>query len=224
MFELSLDTFKYKDYNTINIDGKRIYHISEEQYYPSITTMLGHTLETEKKNILEAWKNRIGKKEADKISTDACNRGTNIHLLLERYLRNEDLDIKSFKDEHIKLFNSLKLYLKRINKIYGQEVVLFSDTLGIAGRCDLVAEYDGELAIIDYKTSSRVKSSKEIGDYWIQACFYAISHNEMFNTNIKKLIIMMGVENKLPMIFKKTINDNLMLELSERVYKFYESL
>lgn len=224
MIDLALDTFNYVDCDTISLDGRRVYHISDEKYYPSITTMLGGTIEPEKKKYLDNWKARVGSKEAQRISEAACNRGTNTHLMLERFLRNEDPQLDTFPPEHVKVFNSLRLEVKKINKVYGQEVVLYSDILGIAGRCDLIAEYKGVLSIVDYKTSTRVKSADEIGDYWIQCAFYAMAHNEMFGTNIEKLVIMMGVENHLPMIFRKTIDDELLLKLSERTCEFYDKL
>jgi hypothetical protein len=220
---LELEKYNYRDMETENVNGMRIYH-GPNGPYPSITTILGHTIETEKQNVLSAWKARVGNKEADRISAAACNRGTNTHLMLERYLRNEDPQLESFPEEHTRIFKSLKLEVRKINKIYGQEVVLYSDILGIAGRCDLVAEYQGTMAIVDYKTSTRVKSTDEIGDYWIQAAFYAAAHNEMFGTKIEKLVIMMGIEHKLPMIFRKTIDDALLLKLSERVCEFYAKL
>jgi ATP-dependent exoDNAse (exonuclease V) beta subunit len=224
MIELALDTFNYQEAETLSVEGKRVYQIPGDRYYPSITTVLGHTLETEKKDVLNAWKARVGNKKANEISAAASNRGTNTHLMLERYLRNEDPQLETFPPEHVKIFSSLRLEVRKINKVYGQEVVLYSDVLGIAGRCDLVAEYQGNLAIVDYKTSSRVKSADEIGDYWIQAAFYATAHNEMFGTNIEKLVIMMGVENHLPMIFRKTLDDELLLKLSTRACEFYDKL
>ena len=217
-------TFTYQDYSTINVDGKRIYQISDEKYYPSITTVLGQTLLSEKKSYLDAWKARVGNAKADQITNDACTRGTNTHLMLERYLRGEDPGLAEFPEAHGNIFKSLRLELRKINKVEGQEVVLYSDILGVAGRCDLIAEYQGTLAVVDYKTSSRVKNADEIGDYWIQTAFYAIAHNEMFGTNIEKLVIMMGVENHLPMIFRKVIDDDLLLKLSERVSEFYSRL
>ena len=160
--------------------------------------MLGHTLEAEKSKVLDAWRARVGNKEADRISKAAADRGTNTHLMLERYLKGEDPRVEDFSQEHAGFFLSLRLELKNINKVYGQEVVLYSHDLGVAGRCDLVAEYKGELAILDYKTSSRVKDQSEIKDYWLQTAFYAIAHNEMFGTNIKKMVILMPVLNRLP--------------------------
>ena len=224
MTELALDTFAYRDCETVNVDGKRVYVCGDDRYYPSITTILGQSLPMEKQNVLNAWRARVGNKEADRVSKAACDRGTNTHLMLERYLRNEDPKIEEFPEEHAKIFKSLRLELKKINKVYGQEVALYSDLLGIAGRCDLVAEYQGEIAIVDYKTSSRVKSADEIGDYWLQAAFYTLAHNEMFGTDIKKMVIMMGVENKLPLVFKKTISEQLIEDLMIRGLKFYESL
>lgn len=215
--------FNYKDFETVNIEGKRIYLISDEKMYPSITTVLGQT-DSEKKSVLEAWRARVGNEKADKVSRDAASRGTNVHLMIERHLKGIDPKLDEFPESHRNMFLSLRLELKKINKVIGQEVILFSDTLGVAGRCDLIAEYKDTLTIIDYKTSNRVKSIDEIEDYWLQAAFYAISHDEMFNTNIQKLVIMMGVENKLPLVFKKTIDDDLLLKLFSRVSKFYENL
>ena len=224
MAELALNTFNYKEYDTTNLHGKRIYVCGDNKFYPSITTVLGNSLPQEKSKSLEEWKARVGSKKADEITKAACDRGTNTHLMLERYLRNEDPKIEEFPENHVKVFKSLRLELNKVNKIYGQEVVLYSDVFGIAGRCDLVAEYKNEISIVDYKTSSRIKSKEEIEDYWLQTCFYAIAHNEMFGTDINKLVIMMGVENHLPMIFKKTIDENLITKLAERTCKFYEKL
>ena len=224
MIQLALNTFNYKDYETVSVEGKRVYKISDEKYYPSITTVLGGTQEPEKKSTLEAWKARVGNKEAKRIGDAAASRGTNTHLIIERYLRNEDPKLETFPPEHVKMFTSLRLQLKNINKVYGQEVVLYSDILGVAGRCDLISEYNGEMAIVDYKTSTRVKSINEIGDYWLQAAFYLTAHNELYGTNIKKMIILMGVENALPRVFKKTIDNELLLKLAERTTEFYTNL
>ena len=217
-------TFNYVDYNTINLEGKRFYHLGGDVYYPSITTMLGTTISTEKATSLELWKKRVGSKNAKKTVDDACDRGTSIHTLVERFLKNEDLKEHEFKPEHLTLFKSLKYALKRINKTYGLEVVLYSHILSLAGRCDFIGEFDNIISIVDYKTSTRIKNASEIEDYWLQATFYALAHNEIFGTDIRQLVILMGVENHLPMIFKKSITDELILKLSERQAKFYDSL
>lgn len=216
--------FNYVDAETINVEGKRIYLISDEKMYPSITTVLGGTETVEKKSALENWKQRVGNKKAEQVSRDAAARGTNVHLMLERSLKGEDPRVNEFPESHANMFRSLRLEIKKINKVFGQEVVLYSDSLGVAGRCDLIAEYQNTLTIIDYKTSSRIKDKNEIGDYWLQAAFYAIAHNEMFRTNIDRLVILMGVENKMPMVFKKTLTEDILLDLCSRVSEFYNKL
>ena len=130
MTELALNTFNYNEAETVNVEGKRVYMIDEERMYPSITTVLGQSLPMEKQNVLNAWRARVGNKEADRISKAACDRGTNTHLMLERYLRNEDPKIEEFPEGHANIFKSLRLELKKINKVYGQEVVLFSESFG----------------------------------------------------------------------------------------------
>lgn len=223
MPELKLSHFAYQDCETTNVSGVgRFYLVDAERAYPSITTVLGGTPEPEKVKSLEAWRARIGAMKADQVTQGAAQRGTNTHLMLERYMRGEDPQVDQFPQEHTKIFNSLKLELRKINTVYGQEVMLYSDALGVAGRCDLVAEYAGELAIVDYKTSTRVKTANEIGDYWLQAAFYATAHNELFGTSITKMVVMMGVENKLPMVFRKVIDDELLTKLCERVAGFYQ--
>lgn len=217
--------FDYKEFPAEMISGLgRVYHTPLGPY-PSITTMLGKSAPAEKTSYLDAWRARVGNLKADKITNDAATRGTNTHLMLERFVNGEEAyKPNEFPEAHINIFKSMRLELKKINKVYGQEVVLYSDLLSVAGRCDLVAEHQGDLSIVDYKTSSRIKNKEEIGDYWLQTAFYAIAHNEMFGTNIEKLVIIMGVENHLPMVFRKVIDDGLLLELSERVSAFYSKL
>jgi genome maintenance exonuclease 1 len=118
----------------------------------------------------------------------------------------------------------LKVALNKVNTVYGQEVVLYSHDLGIAGRCDMIADYEGELSIVDYKSSTRAKNKEDIEDYWVQTAFYALAHNEMFGTKIEKLVILMGVENKLPMVFKHRITDDLIVQLAARTGEFYDEM
>ena len=216
--------FDYQNFEAQLVQGMRVY-FTPVGPLPSITTMLGKSAPAEKTSYLDAWRARVGNSKADKITNDAATRGTNTHLMLERFVNGEEAyKLNEFPEAHINIFKSMRLELKKINKVYGQEVVLYSDILGVAGRCDLVAEHQGVLSIVDYTTSSRIKNKEEIGDYWLQTAFYAIAHNEMFGTNIEKLVIIMGVENHLPMVFRKVIDDGLLLELSERVSAFYSKL
>jgi len=220
-----VERFNYRDYKTETILGRRFYDLEEQGVLPSITSILGHTPSEETKTWMNAWKARVGETEAARKSKLATDRGTNVHLMLERYLRGEEpFQLGEFPAEHIRVFNSMKLELTKIDKAYGQEVVLFSQTIGAAGRCDLIADHQGELSIVDYKTATRMKTVDDIKDYWVQTAFYALAHNELFGTSIEKLVIIMGVENKLPLVFKKRITDEMVIELAERVDKFYAQL
>lgn len=221
---LDLARYEYVDYKTEQVLGRRFYDLGEIGLFPSITTVLGHTPTEETKQWLSAWKTRVGDQEAARKSKLATDRGTNVHEMLERFVRGETINHGDFPEEHIRVFNSMKLELTKIGAVVGQEMVLYSKALSVAGRCDMVAEHQGELAIVDYKTSGYYKSAADIGDYWLQTAFYALAHNEMYGTNIEKLVIMMGVENKLPMVFKKRLSDELVAGVIERTDKFYAEL
>lgn len=216
-------TFVYKEYETEQVLGKRFYNLGSV-LYPSITTVLGNTLPKEDEDWLEKWRARVGREEAAKKSLAATTRGTNVHTMLERFVRGDDPKLDEFPQEHQRVFKSLKLEARKINKIYGQEVVLFSNAFEVAGRCDHIGEWEGVPAIIDYKTSGKPKSEADIQDYWLQATFYALAHNEMYGTDIRKLVILMGVENSLPLTFKHTITEKHIELLAERTATFYDKL
>jgi CRISPR/Cas system-associated exonuclease Cas4 (RecB family) len=200
----------------------RFYDLGINKKYPSITTILSHTSPKEKIQSLENWKKSIGEKEAAKIARDAADRGTTLHLLAERFLKNEPLikDNENISQSHIGIFNGLKLFLNNVNEIWGQEVTLYSDILEIAGRCDLICKYKGIPSIVDFKTTTRLKTKNEIEDYFLQAGFYAFAHNEMFNTKINNLIILMVNNNGFPLEFNEKL-DNVIEKLIDRINEFY---
>lgn len=194
----------YDDLATVEVDGRRQYIIPTSglkfQTFPSITTVLGHR----KKPGLEAWKKFVGETEAKRISTIACNRGQCLHSIVERYIENESAIFeKTDMPDSIAMFEALEETLNlHVDQIRLQEKPLFSEHLRVAGRVDLIAEYDGTLAIIDFKTSSRVKTAKDIKDYYIQECAYAIMFEERTKIPITKLVTLMTVVGqKKPLIF-----------------------
>ena len=135
---------------TETIDKKRYYVTPEGKKYPSITTVLGHF---NKKAIYE-WRQRVGNKEANRISTQASRRGTKVHQMCEDLINNE-LDEKKFMPSDKETFNTIKNILENnINNIHCQEATLYSDYLKVAGRVDCVAEWNGKLSVIDFKTST----------------------------------------------------------------------
>lgn len=218
-----MSQFNYKNFDTVEIEGMRFYDLKNNKKYPSITTILGKTTPKEKIQALENWQKSLGKEEANKRTKDAANRGTKLHLLTERYLKKEPLtkDGEDITQKDLWLFNGIKLSLNKINEIWGQEVVLYSDVLEVAGRCDLVGIYNGVPSIIDFKTTTRLKNRKDIEDYFLQTAFYAIAHNELFNTRIDNLVILMVNDMGFPLEFTEKI-DNVILQLIDRIDKYYE--
>jgi hypothetical protein len=208
----------YKDLVATTSESGRVYLTPSGKKYPSITTVLGHF---GKHKIME-WRKAVGEEEANRVSARAAGRGTALHTLCERYIDNiEVFDEKTMP--HVKaMFNSLKPVIDaRVGKVYLQEVPLYSDHLRIAGRVDLIAEFDGVISIIDFKTSSRRKTSDDIKDYFEQESAYAIMFEERTGIPIVNLVTIMAVENDTePLIFKEH-RDNHAPDLVRKI-RLYE--
>jgi len=184
-------------------DGKRYYTLPDGTKLPSVTTVLG----AQKKQGIMEWRKRVGEAEANRISKQATGRGTNVHTLCERYLNNESLgDIMPDAKE---MFLSLKPLLHRINNIQYQECALWSKQLGMAGRVDCIAEFDGVLSVIDFKTSRKIKQSAHIEDYYWQTAAYALMYEELIGQPIHDLVIIMAVEDEQPLLFKQKTEDHI---------------
>lgn len=170
----------------------RLYQTPSGRFYPSMTTVLGYFT---KKSIHE-WRAAVGEEEANRVARHACTRGNAIHHTAERYLNNEENYLKKGEMPHvIQMWKSMQKVLdERVNNIIMQECPLYSDELMMAGRVDLIGEFDGELSIIDFKTSSRHKSKEEIEGYYLQECGYSIMFEERTGIRIDKLVTIMVVE------------------------------
>ena len=215
--------FDYPEIQTTEAFNLRWYLINDELEFPSITSMLGATQSLEKKASLESWYKSLGKEKAEHITQEAADHGTSVHLLIEKSLKGEEINFEEFSEKNINAFKSVKLYLKRIDEVWGQEVALFSKELRIAGRCDCVGTYKGIPSIIDFKTSIRVKTEDRIEDYKYQLAFYAQAHNEMFGTNITNGVIIMATNGGFPLEFYVDLN-KYFIKLKNRVEAFYEKL
>lgn len=213
--------FDYPDLTAESVEGMRLYKTPDGNYYPSVTTVLGGTQPEEKTKALANWANAIGQVNAKKITQAAADRGTAVHLMIERHLEGKQpFSPGEFEQPWINSFNALKLKLKNIEEIWCQEAALYSDILGIAGRVDCIGIYKGKEAIIDFKTSSKLKSDKDIEDYRFQLCAYACMHNEMFGTDINHGVILMTSDAGFPQEF--TVDLTAYVEpLIERVDRFY---
>lgn len=212
--------FPYPELSTVTHADKRWYD-TPAGFYPSITTVLGTTAPEEAKQALKRWQDSLGTVKAAQKSKEAQDRGTNVHLLCERFLRGEDLRENEFSQADVQSFRALKTKLNQVDEVWGLEVALYSKDLELAGRCDLIGVYRGVPSIIDFKTSGRVKQHKDIIDYKLQVAFYGNAHDEMFGTDIKQGIILMVAETGFPMEFKVDLAEH-MPALRERAQRFWQ--
>ena len=193
-------------------EGRR-YFTPDGNAYPSITTVLGVL---SKDGILE-WRKRVGEEEANRISRQAATRGTAVHKLAEDYLDNLPDWNKGAMPANLASFNDLKTILdERLNNIYFQEEFLYSDRLKCAGQVDCIAEFDGQLSIVDFKTSRKPKKEEWITSYFIQASFYAAAFYERTGIPIKQGVILITVDGNEPQVFKVNTYDYLEHFLSVR--------
>jgi len=184
----------------------RKYFTPEGNSYPSITTVLSIL----GKDKIAEWRKRVGEEEANKISTQAGIRGTAVHKLAEDYLNNEADWKKGAMPTNLFAFNQIKPILdKNIDNIIMQEAFLYSDKLQCAGQVDCIAEYEGKLSIIDFKTSRKPKKEEWITNYFIQASFYAAAFYERTGIAIKQGVIIITVDGSESQVFKVNTFDYL---------------
>ena len=182
------------------VDGARLYETPSGRAYPSITTVTGLL----KRQAIQEWRERVGAEEANKISGRASSRGTRVHSLCENYLSNLEVTPNYLDHE---LWQGITPLLDRINNIHALETKLYSDHLEVAGTVDCVAEFDGKLSVIDFKTSSRVKSHDDIHDYYMQCSAYAVAFEERTNLPVSQLLIVMAVDDHDPLLFFEKRNN-----------------
>ena len=192
------------DLETETINGKRFYKTPEGLLYPSVTTITG---QHGKDKILE-WRRRVGEEEANRISTKASSRGTRVHKICENYLNNEEDFARKTMPDSIAMFKSIQPLLdEHVNNIHALEIPLYSHHLKVAGRVDCIAEYDGKLSIIDFKTSGRLKEESWIKGYFMQCSAYAVMYEERTGIPVSQIVIMIAVESEHPQVFIKKRND-----------------
>lgn len=197
------------------VDGVRYYKLpSGNKKLVSITSVISHY----KKDFFNQWRKRVGVEKADKITKRATSRGTDTHTLIENYLLNEKLPNVQPISEH--LFKIAKPTLGRINNIHALEGALYSEVLGIAGTCDCIAEFDDELAIIDFKTSKQPKPRDWIDGYFVQCAAYAAMLYELTGLVVKKFIIIMSCEDGDCVIYEERDKKKYLKLLTQYIKKF----
>jgi genome maintenance exonuclease 1 len=199
------------------IDGVRYYDVTDGDKLlklVSITSVTSHF----NREIFINWRKKIGEEEAQKITKAATSRGTDMHSLVENYLYNKTLpSVPPLPDF---LFKIAKAELNKINNIHCLEGALYSLQLGVAGTTDCIAEYDGELAVIDFKTSKKPKPREWIENYFVQAMFYGMAYYEMTGTPIKKLVIIMACENGESVVYEERDLKKYMKLVVQYIKKF----
>lgn len=210
------------DLESQTTESGRLYLTPTGKKYPSVTTVLSHY---NAKAIAE-WRERVGHEEANKISGRASRRGTKLHSVCEKYLLNEinELKMHSMMPNIKELFLKVKPYIdNNITKVYALEQSLYSDNLRIAGRVDCIAEWDGVLSVIDFKTSTRAKRKESIQNYFMQCTAYAEMFYELTGTQIHQSIVLIGVEEDSGQIFTEKTSDYYPL-LKEYIERYYAKI
>ena len=188
-----VNKYVYPSSSRANISGLRHYTVDgAEEKLPSVTTVLGQTQPKEKQESLDRWRQRVGLREAQKITRDAAIRGTAMHKYLEdEILGQRSLDLTPLG---VEATNMAKIIMERglndCSEIYGTEAVLYYPGL-YAGSCDLVAKHKDQVSIIDFKQTNKPKQREWIGDYLLQMAAYGMAHDVIYGTAIEKGVIMM---------------------------------
>ena len=201
------------------IDGVRYYQTPEgNQKLVSITSVISYI----NRQIFIDWRKRVGTEEADKITRKATSRGTDFHTLTEKHLGNEEFKTGDVQPLSEFMFLLAKDELSRIDNIHALESSLYSVELGIAGTVDCIAEHDGELAIIDFKTSKKLKPREWIDHYFVQCAAYACMLYEMTGIMVKKFVIIMSCENGECVIYEEYNKRKYINLLAEYIGEFVE--
>ena len=177
-------------------DGKRYYQTPEGQKYPSVTTVTGLL----SRDHIKLWRKRVGEESANKITKQATTRGTRMHNIFEQYLRAEE---PVFFDNIMEssMFEAVQPVLDEIIPI-ALEAGMWSDSLQMAGQVDCVGVWGDELAIIDFKTSSKPKEEYMADGWFHQMTAYAIMVEELTGEVIDRIVAVVGVDGGFCQVFE----------------------
>ena len=185
--------------NKKETQGIRFYNLPDGQWVPSITSVTSFY----NREIFAKWRKRVGIEEANRITKKATARGTDFHEAAQAYLMNLQLNWEEFRPMTQFMFHHAKPFLDKINNVHAIERTLYSEYLGLAGRVDCIGEYEGELAVIDFKTSEKIKPEKWLENYFVQETFYAAAYYELTGIPVKKLITLMVTPSGEVKVFDK---------------------
>ncbi len=194
----------------------RLYNLPNGDWVPSITSVTSFY----NREIFVKWRKRIGLEEANRITKKATARGTDFHQVCQDYLENKELNWDDYQPLSKFMFFHTKPYLDKINNIHAIERTLYSEYLGLAGRVDCIGEYEGELAVIDFKTSEKIKPEEWLENYFVQEMFYGSAYYELTEIPIVKLITIMVTPGGDVKIFDKRNKGDYIKLLIRYIKKF----
>ena len=209
------------------IDGKRHYEINGIEKLPSVTTILKATEPDEKRESLQAWRDRVGEAEATRIVDSAGARGTAMHKILEKYIIEEGyIDLTNVgKEAHNMAMQVIQNGLSNVTEFYGSECTLYYPGL-YAGQTDLIATHKGDMAVIDFKQTNKPKKREWVEDYCLQLAAYGMAHDFVYKTAITKAVIMMCSKDNFYQEFVIAGEEyrKYKHQWLERVNKYYEQI
>jgi len=197
------------------INGMRFYEV-DGQAFPSVTTVLGYR----PKPGLEQWRKNVGEEAAKWEMGRAARRGKATHTLIEEYLKGETPSTRDVLP--LGLFTILKPYLAQIDNVHCLETILYSKQLTLAGQVDCIAEYNGKLSVIDFKTANKERNDEWNKNYYMQCSAYAVMYEELFGTPIEQIVILMASEDGASRAFIKVKKDYLE-DLKTEIQYFYDN-
>jgi len=199
------------------IDGVRYYTLPSGKKAPSITSITSFY----NRQIFKNWREKVGEEQANKITKVATDRGTKFHDLVEKYLSNEDISsLKNVLPTTKARWIAARDALNNIDNIHALEKPLYSEYFGIAGRVDCIAEYEGELAVIDFKTSKKIKPEKWLENYFVQETAYACMYFEMTGISVKKIVTLMVADNGDVKVYEKRNKGEYIKLLTKYIKEF----
>ena len=198
--------------------GKYRFYDINGTNYPSVTSILG----VRKKVELQQWRDKIGENVANWEMGRAARRGTATHNLIENYLKGEPLEERSVLP--LGLFKLMKPYIDQIQNIHCLETVLYSSKYKLAGQVDCIAEYNGNLSVIDFKTANKERKEEWIDNYFLQCTAYGLMYEELFKKEIDQIVVIIGGEDGSIVSYVKEKKDYIskLEEVVEDFYKMFE--
>jgi len=175
----------------ININGVRHYDTPDGTLI-SITSLLKNFTP---EGILE-WRKAVGEDVANEVMRAAADRGSKVHKIIENCLSNKpenDL-VGNYGELAARMFSQMVPALDKIDRIRTLEKGLYSTRFGIAGRVDCIAEYDKELTVIDFKTSTRKRDERN-ETHLVQASFYSLAWEERTGEKVNQIAILTTTED-----------------------------